>query len=152
LLGIPSLGKASRGFDFASPSNNFDPTSFVHEAKIRYPTQAVRQAISGLRPLGRPPQKLDSWHYEDRVAAALDALGILADVIPPLQTPIPKENMQLIQTNWNRWISPWVQKFLKLAEEESFDPPYPLIIDKVLFVIPRLASCPNGGLTNRKRR
>ncbi|ESK89260.1 hypothetical protein Moror_5145 [Moniliophthora roreri MCA 2997] len=124
-------------------SNNFDHTSFIREAKIRYPT--ARQAVGGLRRLGRPPQKLDSSQYGDKIEAALDALGVLGDDIPPRPTQIPpgfRESVEFIKANWIQCIGPWVQKFLQLAEEESFSPPYPLIVDKVLFVIPKLASYP----------
>uniref|UniRef100_A0A0W0FVV0 Uncharacterized protein n=1 Tax=Moniliophthora roreri TaxID=221103 RepID=A0A0W0FVV0_MONRR len=115
-------------------SNNFNPTDYAHEAGYRFPS--AQKAIDALRQLARPPVTLG----DEKSDVALAALAILGQAM--LSPAKLSESVTLIKTNWDPWIGPWVKFFLNLAEQESFTPPYPLIVDKILYVIPLVVTYP----------
>ncbi|ESK89262.1 hypothetical protein Moror_5147 [Moniliophthora roreri MCA 2997] len=77
---------------------------------------------------------------DEKSDVALAALAILGQAV--LSPAKLSESVTLIKTNWDPWIGPWVKFFLNLAEQESFTPPYPLIVDKILYVIPLVVTYP----------
>uniref|UniRef100_A0A0W0G311 MYND-type domain-containing protein n=1 Tax=Moniliophthora roreri TaxID=221103 RepID=A0A0W0G311_MONRR len=94
--------------------NSFSAYKFLPEVNQRFPT--FHSAINTLRRIRKPPKAcVDSDH-------------------------VNTTSLALAAQNWVPLIGPWVKLFLNFAEEQSLSSPYPLLFDKVSYVIPTLLS------------